>query len=415
MCRERFTKTEGKWVLFKTMTFKFKKSWWGKNIALFTNVSIFSFFFNADYVRRSGGPCEEDEIPVGEPRLFSGRWVQIQKWTASVQAPYLRRSLSARACRMRLEVKYQIKRTFSPLPTDCPASLVSSESVSVPVEASVEDLHGIQAQPQHIQSDAAVSSPLPLEEKLNQELQYHERGNYGGGTQFDIANGNFYSTSNPFLPNLHPDPTVTHLGQDRLSSSSVHSFTRAEPVHPSGQDERWYPPSGDLSLSMQSSAPSKPHLATSVSMPFIPQPNRENHCVLDRQKSWSTFPVTDTSAPEINPGSLLAPSNSRLRQDSGGYANLYTCIRRDVLSDRAVRAHGFVGFDWHFVCFLCSGPLIIQNANGIQIGSNNQMNFKSCDSCSLSASAGDSCSFSIKQGIQKYSKCQTFLSIEQKH
>ncbi|CAF91598.1 unnamed protein product, partial [Tetraodon nigroviridis] len=247
---------------------------------------------------------------------------------------------------------------------DCPASLVSSESVSVPVEASVEDLHGIQAQPQHIQSDAAVSSPLPLEEKLNQELQYHERGNYGGGTQFDIANGNFYSTSNPFLPNLHPDPTVTHLGQDRLSSSSVHSFTRAEPVHPIGQDERWYPPSGDLSLSMQSSAPSKPHLATSVSMPFIPQPNRENHCVLDRQKSWSTFPVTDTSAPEINPGSLLAPSNSRLRQDSG--------------------------------------PLIIQNANGIQIGSNNQMNFKSCDSCSLSASAGDSCSFSIKQGIQKY-------------
>uniref|UniRef100_H3CE94 Receptor (TNFRSF)-interacting serine-threonine kinase 1, like n=1 Tax=Tetraodon nigroviridis TaxID=99883 RepID=H3CE94_TETNG len=218
--------------------------------------------------------------------------------------------------------------------SNCPASLVSSESVSVPVEASVEDLHGIQAQPQHIQSDAAVSSPLPLEEKLNQELQYHERGNYGGGTQFDIANGNFYSTSNPFLPNLHPDPTVTHLGQDRLSSSSVHSFTRAEPVHPIGQDERWYPPSGDLSLSMQSSAPSKPHLATSVSMPFIPQPNRENH--------W---------------------------------------------------------------------PLIIQNANGIQIGSNNQMNFKS-----LSASAGDSCSFSIKQGIQKYAfVCSGGHAVTEKH
>lgn len=68
------------------------------------------------------------------------------------------------------------------------------------------------------------------------------------------------------------------------------------------------------------------------------------------------------------------------------------------------------------VCFLCAGPLIIQNANGIQIGSNNQMSIKSCDSCSLSPSASDLCHFSIKQGIQKYGKfLRTLLSIKQNH
>lgn len=215
----------------------------------------------------------------------------------------------------------------------------------MPVEASIEDLH-IQALAQCIQSDAhAVSSPLALEEKLNQELQYHQLGNYGSNTQSDIANGNFRSTSNPFLPNLRPDHTVTHSGHDRVSStSSVHSFTKAEPVHPTSQDKRWYQSSGDLSLSMKSPTPSKPHLSTSFSMPLIPQPNQEHHShsLFDRQRSWSTFPVTDTSAPEISPGSLLAPSSSRLLQDQGGYANL--CIWQDVLSDMAAHAHGSVGF-----------------------------------------------------------------------
>lgn len=202
----------------------------------------------------------------------------------------------------------------------------------MPVEASIEDLHVIQAPPQCIQSDArAVRSALALEEKLNQELEYHKLGNYGGNTQSEIANGNFRSTSDNFLPNLRPDHTVAHSGQDRPSyASSVHSFTKAEAVHPVSQEERWYHPSGELSLSMKS-VPSKPRLSTSCSMPFLPQPNQEHHLhsLFDRQKSWSTFPVTDTSAPEVNPGSLLAPSNSRLLQDPGGYANL--CIWPDVL------------------------------------------------------------------------------------
>lgn len=195
----------------------------------------------------------------------------------------------------------------------------------MPVEASIEDLHSIQAPSQCMQCDAQeVSRPLALEEKLNQELQYHNLGNYGSNSQADIANGNLRSTSDPFLPNLHPDHTGTHFGQDRLSSSSVQSFTNPEPVRPTGQDERRSHPSGDRSLSMKSPASSKTHLSASFSMPFLPQPNQEHpsHSPFDRQKSWSTFPVMDTSAPEIYPGSLVAPSNSRLPQDPGGYANL---------------------------------------------------------------------------------------------
>lgn len=193
---------------------------------------------------------------------------------------------------------------------------MSSESVLVPVEASVEDLHGVPAPPERIQSDArGGGSPPALEDKLNQELQYHMLGNYGGNAQSD-----FHSTSDAFLPNPLP---VHHAGppwgQDGLASSSVYSFTKAEAVH---RDERWHQPCGDLSLARTPPAPSKPHFSTSFSTPSLPQPNREQHRhLLDRQTSWSTFPVTDTSAPEISPRSLLAPSSSRLPQDPGGDAN----------------------------------------------------------------------------------------------
>lgn len=68
------------------------------------------------------------------------------------------------------------------------------------------------------------------------------------------------------------------------------------------------------------------------------------------------------------------------------------------------------------VCFLRAGPLIIQNANGIQIGSNNQMNIKSCDSYSLSSSASGFGHFSIQEAILKYGKfITTVLSIKQNH
>lgn len=187
----------------------------------------------------------------------------------------------------------------------------------MPVEASIEDLHDIQSSQRYIQSDAwATSGPQALEEKLNQELQYHQGGNYNSATQAEAAKGYPHSSTNPFLPNLCPD--LTTLGQDRPPyTSSVQSFTKAAPVHPTSQEECWLHPSGDPSQSMNSTVPSKLHLSPSVTMPVLPQSNQEHpHSLYSRQKSCPAFPATDTATSEFSPGSLLAPSKSRL-QDSG--------------------------------------------------------------------------------------------------
>lgn len=227
------------------------------------------------------------------------------------------------------------KYSFSPQLADCPAPLVSSESVSVPVEASIEDLHNIQAPQQYvypecIQSDSkAAASPLALEEKLNQELQYHRHGNYNCNNQSDPPNSSLLSNSNPFLPNPFPDHAVAHFRHDmQVYPSSVHSFTKAKPVHPASQDDYWCQPSGDHALPVNPNALSKPNLSTSVSTPSLPLYNQEipPSSLYDRQQSCPTCPVMDTSAPDIS----LGPSKSRLLQDSGARLNL--CIRSDVSS-----------------------------------------------------------------------------------
>lgn len=186
----------------------------------------------------------------------------------------------------------------------------------MPVEASIEDLHDIQSSQRNIQSDAwAASGPQALEEKLNQELQYHQGGNYNSATQADPAKGYLPSSTNPFLSNL---PDLTTSGQDRPPyTSSVQSFTNAAPVHPTSQEGCWLHPSGDPSQSMNSTGASKPPLSASVTMPLLPQLNQEHpHSLYNRQQSWPTFPTTDTATREFCPGSLLAPSKSRL-QDPG--------------------------------------------------------------------------------------------------
>lgn len=194
---------------------------------------------------------------------------------------------------------------------------MSSDSVPVPVEASIEDLHNIQAPQQCIQSDAQAG-PLDLEEKLNQELHYHQHGNYTTHSTNDYLNSSF----SPFLCR-HNAGTV--LEQDRLPhTSSVHSFTKAEPVHPTSQDNRLCNPTGDQSLLGTSPAYSKTPLSSSCSAPFLPQFNQEHpHSLYNRQQSWPTFPATDTSAP----ASLLASSKSRVLQDSGARSS--PCARPD--------------------------------------------------------------------------------------
>lgn len=200
----------------------------------------------------------------------------------------------------------------------------------MPIEASVEDLHDLQPLQRCVQSDAqAVSGPQPLEEKLNQELQYHKHGNYSSPSQADAANGYLHSSSNSFLPNWCPDHTV---GQVRPTfTSSVQSFTKAAAVHPTSQEESWCRPSGDYAQATNSIAPSKPHLSTSATAPSLSQFNQEYpHSVFGRQQSWPTFLATDTTAPEISAGSLLAPSQNRLLQDQG--ANPCACRRVQPLA-----------------------------------------------------------------------------------
>lgn len=257
---------------------------------------------------------------------------------------------------------------------DCPAPLVSSDrSVPEPVEASIEDLHGIQYEPpvESIQTDAkGVSSPSPLEEKLGRELQYHKCGSYTSENQPAAANCYNRNNSNPFLPNhiSTSDYAIRQPEPDRPSyASSVHSWTKAEPVQPTSHEEAWNRPTAGLYDSMNSSIGTPSHLPMSASSPSLSKFNQQHpHSHYDRQQSWPVYPVSDTYAPDISPGRLLDPSKSCSQQDPGS--------------------------------------LFIQNASGIQIGSNNTMSIRGYDSTnsSISQPSSVSASSTIKEGILKY-------------
>ncbi|KAG8014194.1 Receptor-interacting serine/threonine-protein kinase 1 [Nibea albiflora] len=255
---------------------------------------------------------------------------------------------------------------------DCPASLVSSDrNVSVPVEASIEDLsdNHYELAAGSVEVDArGVSMLPPLEEKLDRELQYHKHGSYNCENQPDAAYYYNNNSSNPFLQNpCTTDHALRQPEQDRPPYvSSVHSWTKAEPVQPTSQEEVLYRPTAGLYESMNTSIPTAHSLPMSASTSSLPQFNQEHpHSHFDRQQSWPTYPVSDTSAPDINPGRLLAPSKMNSLQDQGS--------------------------------------LFIQNASGIQIGSNNMMSIRGYDSShSLLSHPNGSANFLIKEGILKY-------------
>ncbi|XP_071346748.1 receptor-interacting serine/threonine-protein kinase 1 isoform X2 [Trachinotus anak] len=225
---------------------------------------------------------------------------------------------------------------------DCPAPLVSSDrSVSVPVEASIEDMHNIQYEPS-VESDAKMSnSNSALDEKLQRELEYHKYGSYNCESHLDPANCYHHISSNPFLQNHFStsDHTARQPDQDKPSVSSVHSWTKAEPVQPMSQEDAWYRPTAGLYESMNSTIPPQSHLPMSASTPSLPQLNQQHpHSHYDRQQSCPVYPVSDTCASDITPGRLLSSSKSCLPQDPGS--------------------------------------VFIQNARGIQIGSNNMMTIR---------------------------------------
>lgn len=214
---------------------------------------------------------------------------------------------------------------LSPCLADCPAPLVSTDSVAAagPVEASIEDLHCIQSEPSVglmeplIQTDSVVfSSPSVLEEKLDRELRYHKHGSYTCDNQPDVAS--CQNNSNNFLLNRtsFPNNTVRQPEEDRTSNvSSVHSWTKAEPVQPTSHEGARYYPTNGLYESMTSSIDT-PSMSTST--PSLSQFNQQHpHSHYDRQQSWPVYPVSETGLHDAMPGRLLAPSKSGSLKDTG--------------------------------------------------------------------------------------------------
>ncbi|XP_037314159.2 receptor-interacting serine/threonine-protein kinase 1 [Pungitius pungitius] len=264
-----------------------------------------------------------------------------------------------------IEKMKSLSMTQDSLLADCPAPLVSSDrSVPEPVEASIEDMHGLQHEPpvESVQTDAKTDDmPSALEEKLGRELQYHKHGSYYRDDQQGCLR---HSNSNPLLPNhVSPSDYVARQPEPYRPSyaSSVHSWTKAGPVQPTSQEEACYRPTagpGDESLNSMS---------TSASSPSLSQFNQQHPLShYGRQQSCPAYPVSETSAPAFSPGRLLPQSFSQ--QDPAS--------------------------------------LMIKNASGIQIGSNNTMLIRSFDSISsLESVPLDPAAPSIRERIVKYEDC----------
>ncbi|MEQ2204857.1 hypothetical protein XENOCAPTIV_019792 [Xenoophorus captivus] len=161
----------------------------------------------------------------------------------------------------------------------------------MPVEASIEDLHNIHDQPSrdNVETDARVlKSPSELEEKLDREFLYHKHGSYACYNQPESAKGFHKNASNPFLQNpiSLSDNALRHPAQEK---SSVHSWTKSEPVQPTSETEVFYRPTTGLCDSINSCSSNASHLHTSLSTPSLPQFNQQHpHSHLDRQQSCPT-------------------------------------------------------------------------------------------------------------------------------
>ncbi|XP_061549171.1 receptor-interacting serine/threonine-protein kinase 1 [Phycodurus eques] len=247
--------------------------------------------------------------------------------------------------------------------TDCPANLESTdESVNGPVEASIEDFHGMPCGT-NVDSVAAIGEPdpeVPLEEKLQPELDYHKHGSYNCDGQSDPVNSQHQKKSQNILPRL-PNNTPTQPERDTPFLSSVHSWTKAEPVQPSSQVDDWYHPAARLHESLTASTPKPSFLQTSTSISSPPNFNQQHpDSHYSRQQSWPTSSVSESS------GHLCNLKKGGAAQDSGS--------------------------------------LYISNARGIQIGNNNSLSIHNYDSTQpFSPLPGNMWTSSrLREGIQKY-------------
>ncbi|XP_010882425.2 receptor-interacting serine/threonine-protein kinase 1 [Esox lucius] len=287
---------------------------------------------------------------------------------------------------------------------DRPAPLVSSDGQGVnieaePVEASIDDLLFIPCEPSIIESDArclvpALSPscldqkpfrrPSDLDVKLTQEWEYHKHGSYSRVDQVDSR-----PCPHPAAPQRlsSQDPNAARgLQENRLSqcfpspASSVLSWSKALPVQPSSVEMEPYPSLTHVGLYEAAAAPSaatprrqlSSHLPESSSSPSqiqgLSSPQLFPFTQHDHPPSWTAYPVSESAAPDLtaglhlNSGVKVGPS-----QDSGG--------------------------------------LFIQNASGIQIGSNNTLSIGGRESYSSSSSSltnGNSPQSLFKETLQFY-------------
>ncbi|XP_012731072.2 receptor-interacting serine/threonine-protein kinase 1 [Fundulus heteroclitus] len=247
---------------------------------------------------------------------------------------------------------------------DGPASLTSHRDLSMPVEASIEDLHNIHNQASDSVEADARGNTSELEEKLDREFHYHKHGSYACNNQPESAQGLHKNASNPFLQNPFSESALTHPAQEK---SSVHSWTKPEQVQPASQTEGCCPLTSGLHDSMNFCSSNPPHLHTSVSTSSLSQFNQQHpHSHLDRQQSWPTYPVPDTFSPNQTAAHLLTTSKSGSLNDSGS--------------------------------------LYFHNASGIQIGNNNTMSIRACEPTLgfVSVPAEGTTAVSIQEGILKY-------------
>ncbi|XP_054624204.1 receptor-interacting serine/threonine-protein kinase 1 [Dunckerocampus dactyliophorus] len=252
--------------------------------------------------------------------------------------------------------------------TDCPAFLESTDrSASGPVEASIEDIHGIPSEPNVesvepcIETDAEAFRGSSLEDKLQQELDYHRHGSYNCGNHPDSVNSQQQHNSDNLLHH-----TVRQPEQNTPFVSSVHSWTKVEPVQPSSQNDARYHPARlneSMTASTQRSSPS-PISASIPSLPQLNQQHPDSHYL--RQQSWPASSLAQTTYPDY----------------TSGFTNNF---KGGAASD--------------------SGPLYICNARGIQIGNYNSLNIHNhdCPQSVISLPGNNMWTSSqLKEGILKY-------------
>ncbi|XP_077580356.1 receptor-interacting serine/threonine-protein kinase 1 [Stigmatopora nigra] len=237
---------------------------------------------------------------------------------------------------------------------DSPAFLKSPDgSVNIPVEASIEDIQGIpeDMNANHIEQEPPVS----LEEKLQPELDYHKHGSYNCSSQSESVNSQHGKFPQNILPSLSND-TLSQPENNTLFVSSVQSWTKAEPVQPSSQEDAWqYTAAHSLDSETTSTAKASTGFNT---LPSFNQKHPDSSYF--RQKSWPISAVSQT-----------AEYGSNLR-------------KAGTAQD--------------------SGSLYIRNARGIQIGNNNSLSIHTHEPTQCLSSLTSniwSCS-QRREAIQKY-------------